>query len=469
MRRVGYWLTATLLATLALAVWGGWTFHLATQNRALANALEAERQRNFTDMAYHVEQIQALLGKGLATGDERQNMRYMADVSQHASAAVAAFTSLPLPAEISATTGKFLQQVGDFSLSLLRNEAAGRSMGPQERTELARLRQESAKLSEQMSTMMTQYSRGGFRWHQPPALSWAALFRGPENPVMKPGGTQDQAMASLVSGGWEQMSSSLEKLPVFIYDGPFSDHVDQTPPAVAGLPVTAEEAAQRLPAILPDAGRFRTVAVTEVGGNLPAHSFQLAPTNTQGNAYTVTVEITKQGGHLLQLLNGRLVGEPVLDLPRARAIAQDFLVRAGFPGMVPTFGQVQDGSAFIAFAYQENGVMIYPDQAKVKVALDNGEILGVDTRQYLTRHRTRSLPAPRVSEEEAAARVARELVVSRVQPAVIPDAAGTGERLTWEFMGKMGEDTYLVYINAETGKEEQILQVIETDGGTFAL
>ncbi|MEW8977643.1 MAG: germination protein YpeB [Symbiobacterium sp.] len=469
MRRVVTWLAVSLLGTFGLAVWTAWTYHLNEHNRLLANALEAERQRSFVDMAHHVEQIQTMLAKGLATGSERQNMRYMADVNRHAAAAFTAFSSLPLPAEVSTATGKFLQQVGDFSLSLLRDEAAGRSMTEAERAELERLRRESANLYQQLNAILTQYNRGGFRWHRPAQFSLAALLHMPENPVFNPEATQSPAVAALLDGGWAQMATGFEQMPVFIYDGPFSDHVSQTPPALTGGPVTREEAEARLRALLPDLARYRTVEVAEVEGNLPTYTFRLAPAGTSSQTYTATVEMTRQGGHLVSLLTERVLGSPTLDLEQAKAIGQEFLARVGYPDMVPTFAQVQDGLAFVAYALRQGDVIVYPDQAKVKVALDNGEVLGFDARQYLTHHRQRTLPAPRLTADQARAGLNPSLEVSRVQLALIPDLAGTGEHLTYEFQGKMGEDIFLVYINAETGAEEQILQLIEADGGTFTL
>lgn len=469
MRRIFTWVSVTLLGTLAVAVWTAWTFHLNEHNQLLANALEAERQRSFVDMAHHVEQIQAMLAKGLATGSERQNMRYMADVNRHAAAAVTAFSSLPLPAEVSTATGKFLQQVGDFSLALLRDEAAERPMTEAERAELARLRKESAALSAQLNEMLTQYNRGGFRWHRPARLTWSTLFfRRFEPPVTAPD-AQSPAMAALLDGGWAQMATKFEQMPVFIYDGPFSDHVNQTPPALAGPTITREEAEQRLSSLLPNAASYRAVDVVETGGNPPAYSFRLAPAGSRGSAYTASAEITLQGGHLLGLLNDRVLGNPALDLERARAVGQEYLARVGYADMVPTFAQIQDGSAFVAYAYRQGEVIIYPDQAKVKVALDNGEVLGLDARQYLTHHRPRTLPAPRLTADEARARLNPALQVTRVQLALIPDMAGTGELLTYEFQGTMDDNIFLVYINAETGAEEQILQLIETEGGTFTL
>ena len=43
------------------------------------------------------------------------------------------------------------------------------------------------------------------------------------------------------------------------------------------------------------------------------------------------------------------------------------------------------------------------------------------------------------------------------------------EKLTYEFRGKLGEETYLIYINAETGREENVLKLIETENGTLTM
>lgn len=473
MRSKLTWLPLGILVLAGLAVWGLWTWRLTAANRDLAHNLEAQRQRSFSDVAYHVEQIQGLLGKGLATGTTSQNMRYMSDVYHHAQAAVGSFTSLPLPQEVSASTGKFLQQTGDFAVSLLRNEAAGREMTQAQRDELARLRNESANLSTQLQGIMAEYQQGGFRWNPPIRFSWSTLFQG-ISPAAKTPATQDQAPASMLSEGWNQMATALEKLPVMIYDGPFSDHLADRTPAVSGPPVTQEEAEQRIQAYLPGAENYTVAEVAEVNNNLPAYSFRLAPTGGKAThrntlAHTAMVEVARNGGYLVQLMNSRIVGEPTLDLDRAKQIGRAYLNNLGYENMKATYGQTADGTATIAYAYAENGVVMYPDQIKVKVALDNGEILAVDARQYLMSHHRRTLPQPAISSAEAQEKLHRELTVERAQLALIPDLSGSGEILTYEFLTKMGEETYLVYINAETGAEEQILQQVETDGGTFAL
>jgi germination protein YpeB len=469
VRRIGYWAPIGTLAALVLALWGVWTWRLGIANRDLALALEAERQRNFSDMAYHVEQIQSLLGKGLVTATAPQNMRYMSDVHLHASAAATNFNTLPLPAALQASTGKFLQQTGDFAVSLLRNEAAGREMDGRARTELTRLRKESADLAVQLQTISGQYSRGGFRWNPPLRLSWASLWRRP--PVPGKPATGAQSPKSMVAGGWDQVGASMEKLPVMLYDGPFSDGTAKRAPAMTGPPVAQSEAAPRLQAFVPGAAGYRTVGIVEVAGNLPAYSFQLAPATAPagGNTYTAVADIAKNGGYLVQFMNSRVTGRPAVDLNRARQVGQAYLTSIGYGSMVPTYGQADDGEATIAYAYNDNGVVVYPDQIKVKVALDNGEILGVDARQFLMSHHTRATLQPVITADEAQEKLYPALQVQRRQLALIPNQAGTGEILAWEFLTTFGNETYLVYINANTGAEEQVLQQIQSDGGTFAL
>jgi spore germination protein len=474
--RSTWWALSGTLAILALAAWGVWTWRLTAANRDLALTVEADRQRNFSDMAYHVEQIQSLLGKGLVAGTTRQNMRYLSEAYHHAQAASTAFTSLPLPAEVSASVGKFLQQTGDFASSVARNEAAGRELDAQGRAELARLRMESAALSTQLQDISAGYNQGGFRWSPPIRFSWAGLLRGNTGAMGGAGGgvggkpnTQDQAPASMVPGGWDLVGTSMEQLPVMIYDGPFSDHLADRAPAVQAAPVDRTEAERQMRRQVPGADTARVVGVEEVSGNLPTYSFRLAPAATNGGAYTAVADVARNGGFLVQWLNSREIGEATLDLERARTLGIQYLASIGLADMTPTYGQIQDGIATIAFAYKQNNVVVYPDQVKLKVALDNGEVLGVDARQYLMAHHPRDLRPATITPDQAQKVVRPDLRVERTQLALIPNQAGSGEILTYEFLARMGEEVFLIYVNANTGQEEQILQQIQNDGGTFAL
>ena len=51
---------------------------------------------------------------------------------------------------------------------------------------------------------------------------------------------------------------------------------------------------------------------------------------------------------------------------------------------------------------------------------------------------------------------------------VIPTNYGT-EILCYEFIGKLDDKDFLVYINANTGAEEQVLMIINSDEGTLTM
>ena len=76
-------------------------------------------------------------------------------------------------------------------------------------------------------------------------------------------------------------------------------------------------------------------------------------------------------------------------IDEANEIGKNFLNNLGIPNMKPTYYLKQGGAVTINYAYEQENVTIYPDLIKVKIALDNGEILGMETSGYLNNHTDR--------------------------------------------------------------------------------
>ena len=109
---------------------------------------------------------------------------------------------------------------------------------------------------------------------------------------------------------------------------------------------------------------------------------------------------------------------------------------------------------------------MYPDLIKLKVALDTGEVLGIETQGYLNSHTERKIPENLISKEKAKEVLNKELQIESENLAIIPTEWKT-EVLCLEFKGKVEDNEFLVYINAETGKEEDILVIVNTPDGTL--
>ena len=117
--------------------------------------------------------------------------------------------------------------------------------------------------------------------------------------------------------------------------------------------------------------------------------------------------------------------------------------------MKETYFLKESNIVTINYAYEENGVLIYPDLIKVKVAMDNGEILGMEALGYLNAHTNREFTKNIINSEEAKAKLSDNITIENERMAVIPLDDKT-EKYCYEFKGKVEDKQFLVYINAET-------------------
>ena len=128
---------------------------------------------------------------------------------------------------------------------------------------------------------------------------------------------------------------------------------------------------------------------------------------------------------------------------------------------------ISDNKCTINFAYFQDEILYYPDLVKVSVALDNGDIIEFDGSGYLMNLDDRGVKSPQLSQEQAQQSVSPHLTIEKGGLAVIP-TPGLNEVFCYEFLcqGQNGEQV-LVYINTDTGLEEQILILIESENGVL--
>ena len=73
-----------------------------------------------------------------------------------------------------------------------------------------------------------------------------------------------------------------------------------------------------------------------------------------------------------------------------------------------------------------------------------------------------------LTKEQAKEKLNKNLNIQSEMLAIIPTEWKT-ERLCYEFKGKVENTDYLVYINAETGAEEEILIITNTPNGQLTM
>jgi len=204
----------------------------------------------------------------------------------------------------------------------------------------------------------------------------------------------------------------------------------------------------------------------ETGAVIPALSYAVSRT---GDAEpSLYIDITKRGGVPLWMLRtpAENTGDTRITLQAAVAGADAFLRQAGFTDMKYSYYEYAEASVVINYAPVENGVLLYPDLVKVKVRMTDGAIEGCEALGYVMMHGPRDIAAPRLSVTDAMTCVSPKLAILGSQLVVIP-LGSYREVLCYEFRTMKDGTEFLVYINADTGKMEQIFELIVNDYGAL--
>ncbi len=443
-----------MIALVVLGVAGYWGYDLYRDKQQVEVYLGNKYQQSFYELVDRVEQLQVLLGKSLVSTSPRQNIIILTDIWSYANTAQAELNQLPLAASNVYQTAKFLSQAGDYAHVMAKNNAEGRVLTEENRSKLNQLRQEATQIGETLHELENQIFSGD--------INWTDMVRGASTRLRNEG--EDP-----VGDGFADITEELNKFPTLIYDGPFSDHVTEAKPkGLEGNTVSIAQAKNKAIKAV-DFLNERDISAsdgTSVNGRIPSFNFQVKNGEDEG---VYSVDISEKGGHLVNMISNRSVPNSRISQPEAAGKAKDYLAVQGYPKMEPTYSEVDRNVAYISFAYKDDDIIFYPDIINVQVALDNGQVLAVEALSYLMSHHKRDLSEPEISQDEARSMAENTLEnIENIRLAVIPQA-DLNDVLTYEIRGDVGGETYIIYINADTGEEEQILQVIKGEGGTFTL
>ena len=273
-----------------------------------------------------------------------------------------------------------------------------------------------------------------------------------------------QQVDNISKESFSNMEENFHEYSGLIYDGAFSEHLTSNEKkGLTGEDIEEDAAKQKVEEFI---GKNNIKEIQNLGysenATIPVYDFSV----TNNNDETTNISISKKGGHIVSMNSNRDVKAETIFQEEANSKGKEFLESKGFTNMKETYYLKQDGIVTINYAYNQEGVVAYPDLIKVKVALDNGEVLGIETSGYLNNHTIRDLNKVKITKEQAKKDLNKDLEIASEGMAIIPTEWKT-EILCYEFKGKVDEKEFLVYINAENGREEDILIITNTPNGTL--
>ena len=405
----------------------------------------------FYEVVDYVQNVETYLAKSLISSTPEHGAETLTKVWREANLAQAYLSQLPIESQELANTEKFLNQVSDYSYSLSRKNIYNESLSDEDLKNLKDLHKYSIELENTLNQLSDDINSGRIKWDELTNKGTTAFA---------------QQVSTSSMDGFSNLEENFHQYSGLIYDGAFSEHLTNgEKKGLTGDDIDEDIAKQKAIDFI---GKDNVQNIESLGfsenATIPEYNFSVK-TNSENS---ISISISKKGGHIVYMNSNRDVNSEIISQEEANVKGKEFLNNHGFVNMKETYYLKQDGIVTINYAYVQNDVVVYSDLIKVKVALDNGEVLGIETTGYLNNHTQRDTSNVKISKESAKKTLNKDLQIASDGLAIIPTEFKT-EILCYEFKGKVDDKEFLVYINAENGREEDILIITNTPNGTLTM
>ncbi|MBR2861456.1 MAG: germination protein YpeB [Clostridia bacterium] len=400
-------------------------------NKALETKLRLENtmQESFQNAVSEMRNLEADLSKILITTNQRTTVNLLSSLALKSAACSQALSKLPIVSTGIQSTLKFTNQLSSYCATILKSFSL------------------DGVLPENFSIQMLQFLETAQKVNAELAICESQVLSGEiKLTEFSPEETDSEGL-------FGNVDENVIEYPSVIFDGPFSDGQESNTPKEKRAEVSVQQATEFVSSL-----NLGLEFSKEVKGALPAYEF---------SAEEKYCQITKNGGMLLMYLSSRAAQESVLTLEQALERALDFANKLNY-GKIENVWQEYYGN-FIVFNFAPviDDVIVYPDLFKIKVALDNGEIVGFEGKSYVINHQERTIEDIMVLKEEAAQNLKEDFALSSARKCLI--SVNNKELLCWEFFGKYKDMRYAVYVSALDGEEKVSFRIIGTDSGQMAM
>ena len=408
----------------------------------------------FFEVVDYMENVESYLAKSLITKEALASSENLILVWRETNLAGSFLSQIPISTEGLSKTQKFLNQASKYSYSLFRKNINGENLTEEELDKLNELHDYSMEVKNTLNQLSDDINAEKLNWDDMD-YNVSTMFQKETNNISK--------------DGFDTIEHNFEQYDGLIYDGAYSEHIiNDAKKGLTGEDINEQEAQSIAEKFIEQKNIYKTLpnGLSE-NGNIECFSFNIILNDEEKSS--VEMAISKKGGHIVFSNYNRSIGEEVVSDEDADNFAKKFLESKNYRNMQKTYYTKQSGIMTINYAVMENEVIFYPDLIKVKVALDNGDILGIETTGYLNNHEKRDLNKSQViSKEKAKEIINKNIKIEGERLAVIPTEFKT-EIFCWELKGKINERDFLIYVNVKTGKVEDILVITDTGNGILAI
>ncbi|SFA98253.1 MULTISPECIES: germination protein YpeB [unclassified Bacillus (in: firmicutes)] len=428
------------ILTLGVAGTAFWGYQEHREKNAILLNAENNYQRAFHDLTFQVDLLNDKIGSTLAMNSRSSLSPALAEVWKITSEAHSDVGQLPLALLPFNKTEEFLANIGDFSYRAAIRDLDKEPLSEKEYEKLKVLYKQSADIQSELRKVQHMVLKNNLRWMDV-ELALATGKEAADNTIIDGFKTVEKTVAGYDETDFGPAFVNLQKR-------------DENFKKLSGKKISKQEAvatARKYTGLKEN----DDIKVTESGKGSDYGFYSVSIMNKK-SGIEANMDITKKGGYPVWFLVSRDVKKQSISLNDASNNAIRFLKENGFKDLVLFESAQFDNVGAFTFVSNQNNIRIYPESIKVKIALDNGNMIGFSAEDYLKSHKEkRDIPAPALSKEEARKKINPSLKVMEDSLAIINNDLND-DVLCYEFVGTLGEDTYRIFINAESGTEEKV-------------
>ena len=432
----------TLLSLGVIGV-GYWGYKEHEEKNALLIQTENNYQRSFHQLSYHMDLLHDKIDTSLAMNSGERLSPQFVDIWKLSSEALSDVGQLPLSLMEFHDTKEFLSKIGDFTYKTSIRNLDDDPLTDKEIKTLEQLQSQAADLKDDLRELQHTALDNNLRWMD---VELALATQDPD-------GDQE------IIDGFETVE---KKVGEFSADNEALGILQTNNKKMGDTQISGnwknEKDVRAFAKKLFDIKDEKNIVISKSGKGADLPMF----TVSYEDGKTVYMDVTQKGAHPLNIIVNREVKDKKISLNDGQLKAEDYLADFDYKDMELFQSQQFDHSGVYSFVWKQDDVRIYPDLITVKVALDDGEILGLNTQDYLMNHEKRSLDKPKLTAKEAKKYVNDEVDIQEEHLALIQNNAEE-EVLAYEFLGVSDDKTYRVFINAENGREEKVENLSGTE------
>ncbi|WP_029420280.1 PepSY1/2 domain-containing protein [Alicyclobacillus macrosporangiidus] len=411
---------------------GWWGYGQYRERQALAIETENQYENSFHNLATEVDQLQRELGKTIVSGDANRFQDHLRDVWRITYAAQTDASRLPFELMPMHQTQQFLSQVANSTNTWIEQQA--KPTNASVRKQLQTYYAQAGKLNGQLRDLQATVLNNHLSWQD---VNRALRTHRTDNQVVDGFRKMDTQAGTFVESQQRVPSpvrpdtDVLSKEPVVDAEG-----AKRAVRAFLGLPASTDLQVQAAKAGAP-------APVYSVSGAVPAGS--------------LTATVSQHGGHVLSMSITPKPTKGEVDFSEAEDKAAAWLTAHGFGHVENTTARQYDGTAYYVFVPVRDGAQVVTQGIMVKTDLHSGNVIGYDGTNYFM-HPVQGLAPRRLNANQLRKVLSPDLHVQMQRDVILEDPDKHWVPAV-AFYGTSNDETYVVYVNANTGKEIEVEQL----------